>query len=73
MARFAYETAEVSIEQARKVALEAVAGTILEEEYESKRGRNVYEFYIRKSDGSVYEVFVDADTGKVVKIESKYR
>jgi uncharacterized membrane protein YkoI len=65
--------ATITLEEARKIALEAVNGSIIKEEYESKRGRSVYEFYIRKNDGSVFEVYVDAGSGRVVKIESKYR
>lgn len=64
---------DITAEEARKAALEAVPGTIIKEELENKRGRAVYEFYIRKADGSVYEVYVDGNSGKVTKVESKIR
>ena len=60
---------DLSIEQARNIALQVVQGKIVEEESENKHGRTVYEFYIRKDNGDVFEVKVDAVSGKVVKIE----
>ncbi len=60
---------DLSIEQARNIALQAVQGKIVEEESENKHGRTVYEFYIRKDNGDVFEVKVDAVSGKVSKIE----
>ena len=39
----------VSSEQARKIALQRVSGTVVKEEFEQKNGRSVYEFYIRQS------------------------
>ncbi|HCA60048.1 MAG TPA: hypothetical protein DEP46_18950 [Blastocatellia bacterium] len=57
--------------EARNVALKAVPGDIIKEEFERENGRAVYEFYIRKTNGSVFEVYVDAETLKVVKIERR--
>lgn len=62
-------TGSLSIEQARNIALQAVPGEIIKEEFENKRGRSIYEFYIRKSSGEIFEVYVDADSGKVIKVE----
>ncbi|MBK6751098.1 MAG: PepSY domain-containing protein [Pyrinomonadaceae bacterium] len=59
----------ITIEQARNVAVKAVPGEILKEEFENERGRSVYEFYIRKSSGDVYEVYIDAGSAKVIKVE----
>ena len=57
----------VSLEQARKIALETISGQIVKVELESKRGRSIYEFYIRKGNGKMFEVYVDAATGRIVK------
>lgn len=62
-------TRDLSIEQARNIALEAVPGKIVKEESENKHGRTVYEFYIRKDNGDMFEIKVDAVSGKVIKIE----
>lgn len=59
----------LNIEQARNIALQAVPGEIVKEEFENKRGRSIYEFYIRKGSGEIYEVYVDADSAKVTKVE----
>lgn len=61
----------VSRDDARKAALAAVPGEIVSEEFESKRGRQIYEFSIRKS-GDMYEVYVDASSGKVIKVEREH-
>lgn len=53
--------------QARKAALAARPGEIVEMEYEVESdGRAVYEFDIRAADGTVWEVEVDAMTGNVL-------
>ena len=58
-----------SIEQARNIALQAIPGEVVKEEFENKRGRSMYEFYVRKSNGDMYEVYVDAESAKVIKVE----
>ena len=60
--------AKVKIEQARKIALQARAGTITDEELEHEKGGSGlrYSFDI-KSGGGVFEVGVDAQTGKILE------
>ncbi len=58
---------------ARRSALDAVPGRIINEEYEYKNGREIHEFYIRDSDARVFEVYVDAENAKVIKIERRSR
>ena len=60
--------AKVSIEQARAVALQTWAGTIIDEELEREKGGSGlrYSFDI-KSDSAAYEVGVDAQSGKVLE------
>lgn len=61
----------ISIDEARRIALEKVPGTVVKEEFENKKGRSVYEFYIRTSDGEVFEVKIDASNGNVLEVEGK--
>lgn len=59
----------ITIEQARKTALEKVKGTIVEEELEKENGRIVYSIEIRDENKKVYDVEVDAVTGETVNVE----
>ena len=62
---------KVSAEQARRTALERVAGTIVEEELEKENGRIVYSIEIRDKNQKVFDVEVDAETGAIVKVEEE--
>jgi uncharacterized membrane protein YkoI len=62
---------KISIEQARKTALERVGGTIIEEELEKEDGRIVYSIEIRDTNQKVFDVEVDAKTGEIVKVEEE--
>ncbi|HXH68827.1 MAG TPA: PepSY domain-containing protein [Pyrinomonadaceae bacterium] len=61
--------AKITIEQARKIALERVAGTITEEEIEMENGILVYSIEIRDANGKTQDVEVDAKTGEIVRVE----
>jgi hypothetical protein len=61
----------VSRREARAAALRRVDGTIIKEEFEQRRGRRYFEFYIRATGGDMYEVYVDADSGSVFKVERR--
>ena len=60
--------AKLSIDDARKIALKATAGTITDEELEKEKGGSGlrYTFDIKKGK-DIYEVGVDAKTGKVLE------
>jgi uncharacterized membrane protein YkoI len=60
---------KITIEQARKIALEKVKGTIIEEELEKENGRLIYSIEIREENKKVQDVEVDAVTGEIVKVE----
>lgn len=62
---------KISAEQARRTALERVAGTIVEEELEKENGRIVYSIEIRDKNQKVFDVEVDAETGAIVKVEEE--
>jgi uncharacterized membrane protein YkoI len=66
--------ANVSIDEARAIALKAQPGTISDEELEREKGGSGlrYSFDI-KSSGVVYEVGVDAQTGKVLENKKEGR
>ena len=60
--------ANVKIEQARTIALQARAGTITDEELEhEKGGSGLRYFFDVKSGGVTYEIGIDAQTGKVLE------
>ncbi|MDQ3323197.1 MAG: PepSY domain-containing protein [Acidobacteriota bacterium] len=61
--------AKISMEQARKTALERVSGTIVEEEIERERGRLIYSFEIRDANRKIQEVEIDAMTGALICVE----
>ena len=58
--------AKISLEQAKKIALDAYPGEIVETEYEiESNGDASYEFDIKIKDGSEVKLEVDAATGKI--------
>lgn len=63
--------AKITIEQARKTALEKVAGTIIEEEIEMEDGILVYSIEIRDANRKVFDVEVNAKTGEIVRVEEE--
>lgn len=66
-AKFA-EKAKVTLDDARKTALEKHKGQVTEIEYEIESdGRAVYEIDILMADGSERKVEVDAATGKLIE------
>jgi uncharacterized membrane protein YkoI len=63
--------AKVTEEEAIKIALEEVPGTVEKVELEDEDGTIVYEIEIRAEDGTEQEVEIDATTGDVVKVEAE--
>ncbi|MBA3785510.1 MAG: PepSY domain-containing protein [Acidobacteria bacterium] len=63
--------AKISPEQARKIATDKVAGTIIEEELERENGKLVYSIEIRDANQKVFDVEVDAKTGAIVNVEEE--
>jgi uncharacterized membrane protein YkoI len=69
--RFASK-AKVSLEDAKKIALAAKPGEIIETETSIEADGSIsYEFDIKGTDGKEWEVEVDAVTGKIVEIEEE--
>ena len=64
--------AKISPEQARKIATDKVAGTIVEEELERENGKLVYSIEIRDANQKVFDVEVDARTGAIVNVEEEF-
>jgi uncharacterized membrane protein YkoI len=60
---------QISEIRARTIALEEVPGRIIKLEFGEKRGRQVYEIYIRNRSGDIYEVYVDGISGEILKVE----
>lgn len=66
--------AKVSLEEARRHALEKVPGKVIAEELEKEHGRWIYSFEIEADGGKadeIKEVNIDADSGEVVAIETE--
>jgi uncharacterized membrane protein YkoI len=66
--------AKVSMEAARRTALERVPGKVKSEELEQEGGRWIYSFEIAPAGEKgklVKEVNIDADTGKIVGVETE--
>ena len=62
--------AKITEEQATKIALEKVPGTVNEVELEDENGTIVYGIEVVSTDGTQQDVKVDAQTGKIVKVEA---
>ncbi|MFJ8235876.1 PepSY domain-containing protein [Ureibacillus sp. NPDC094379] len=62
--------AEITEQDATKIALEKVPGKVNEVELENEDGLIVYEFEIVGEDGSEQDLEVDAKTGEIVKVEA---
>jgi len=62
--------AKITEQEATKIALEKVPGTVDEVELENEDGLIVYEFEIVGEDGSEQDIEVDAKTGEIVKVEA---
>ncbi len=60
---------KLSIDDARKIALERVPGSVIDEELEKENGRLQYSFDIRNAEGKVFDVEISAVTGEVLQAE----
>jgi uncharacterized membrane protein YkoI len=61
-------TAKVTMEEARKIALQALPGDITSEELEKESGGSGLRYsFVVKSNKVLYEIGVDAQTGKVLE------
>jgi uncharacterized membrane protein YkoI len=58
--------AKITIEQAKKIALERIPGEVTDVVIEKKRGKNVYVIEIQSPEQGEKDVFVDIETGKIV-------
>lgn len=61
-------TSSISVEEASKIAVNEVNGTITKVEKEIEHGRLEYKFEIQSDQGEV-DVRVDAETGKVTRVK----
>lgn len=58
--------AKISPEQASKIALERIPGSVTDVTIERKRGKHVYVVEIQTADEGEKDVFVDIKTGRIV-------
>lgn len=58
-----------SYEQAEKIALTRIPGTVLAHKQEADYGLFMYEFIIRANNGAIFEVDVETQNGTVIKVE----
>lgn len=59
---------ETILQKAREIQ----PGQVLEVDFESKRGRYIYELEILDTDGVVYELYLDARNGELLKREREH-
>jgi uncharacterized membrane protein YkoI len=64
-------TAKVTIDQAIKMALEKVAGKVVEAELEKKHDKLVWEVEVVTAENKVMEVHIDAESGAVIDVEEE--
>ena len=57
---------DVTLKQARSIALKKASGKVEGEELETEKGMRVYSFDIRNKKGTITEIWVNAKTGKIV-------
>jgi uncharacterized membrane protein YkoI len=62
--------AKISKDEAEKIALGKIQGTIIKTSLENENGYVVYAVTIKDSNGKVVEIKVDAGDGKVLTIEN---
>ncbi len=62
---------QITDEQARRIALEHVPGTVLDLEREDDDGVPTIEVEVRGEDGRVHEVEIDARDGRVLAVEAE--
>lgn len=65
----AHAATPLTFEQAQRVALEKVPGTVIETERSIHNGAVVFEFEIERLEGGVMEVEVDSATGKILELK----
>ena len=61
----------ISDDQAKKIALQKVPGTVLDLERDDEDGVAVIEVEVRAQDGSIHEVTIDATSGAVLEVEEE--
>lgn len=59
----------LTLQEAQKIALKAVAGKVLQHKLEYELGSAVYVFIIKISTNEFMEVEIDGNNGKVIEIE----
>ena len=64
------ESTKYTIEQAKEVALKAVAGTLIKSEKDYDDLHVEYEFKIKDDKNMLHEVTVDGESGAILEIES---
>ena len=58
---------QIDVQEAIRIALQKVPGTVKEVDSDHERGRSVFEVEIWSKAGPKYEVLVDAVTGEVLE------
>ncbi len=61
---------EISMDQAKQIALEKVNGKIIHTKIEEDDGKTQYEIIVQAKDGT-YEIEIDKATGKVLEVEKE--
>lgn len=59
----------ITVEEAKRIALEQVPGVVYAVELDSDDGIAYWEIEIRANDGALYDVEIDADSGRVIEVD----
>lgn len=62
-------TTAIDVNQASKIALEQVPGTIIAVDLDTDDGVVYWEIEVRSTDGSLYDIEIDATTGRVIEVD----
>ena len=62
---------KISMQQARKIALQKVPGKIKSEELENEKGKRIYSFDIKTAKQGIIEVNVDAMNGAIIEVKQE--
>ncbi|MBS4201418.1 PepSY domain-containing protein [Bacillus sp. FJAT-49732] len=63
-------TAKITEEQSKEIALKEINGTVTDVELEKEHGTLTYDIEVKDANGVKHDVVIDANSGKVIKTET---
>lgn len=62
-------TTRINMDEAKRIALQQVAGTIIAVELDADDGVVYWELEVRSTDGALYDIEIDAESGRVIEVD----